>query len=130
MSTASREPRDDARRRHYCRILFDGCDPQPPSHRQTWSTRIGGPRPRFAFFSRFAPWSATRATTSADRAIRSDCAPASGQSARSLQLAALVENNPAGLFATINEVASLADFLRIFALSIALIRAHDFAATL
>jgi len=41
-----------------------------------------------------------------------------------------VENNPAGLFATINEVASLAYFLWIFALSIALIRAHDFAATL
>lgn len=28
-----------------------------------WSTRIGGPRPRFVFFSRFTLWSATRATT-------------------------------------------------------------------
>ena len=44
--------------------------------------------------------------------------------------AALVENNPAGLFATINALAWLAYFLWIFALSIALIRAHDLAATL
>ena len=33
LSTASREPLDDARRQRYCRILFDGCGPQPPSHR-------------------------------------------------------------------------------------------------
>ena len=43
--------------------------------------------------------------------------------------AAIVENNPAGLFATINAVAWLAYFLWIFALSIALIRAHDIAPT-
>ena len=47
MSTASREPLDDARRQRYCRIVFDGCDPQPPSHRPMLSTRIGGLRPRF-----------------------------------------------------------------------------------
>jgi hypothetical protein len=38
----------NARPRRYCRILFDGCGPQPPSHRPMWSTRIGGLRPRFA----------------------------------------------------------------------------------
>jgi len=35
----------NARPRRYCRILFDGCSPQPPSHRPMWSTRIGGLRP-------------------------------------------------------------------------------------
>ena len=37
----------NARPRRYCRILFDGCSSQPPSHRPMWSTRIGGLRPRF-----------------------------------------------------------------------------------
>lgn len=52
----------NARPRRYCRILFDGCGPQPPSHRPMWSTRIGGLRPRFVSLS-IHSWSPSRATT-------------------------------------------------------------------
>ena len=43
----SREPLDDARRRRYCRILVDGCDPQPLHIARCGALRIGGLRPRF-----------------------------------------------------------------------------------
>ena len=49
LSTASREPLDDARRRRYCRILFDGCGPQPPSHRPMWSTSNRRPQATIRF---------------------------------------------------------------------------------
>src|SRR6266850_1876978 len=64
------EPLDDARRRRYCRILFNGCGPATPPYRPMWSTRIGGPRPRF-MFSGFAPWQTTgsHATTVAARSL-------------------------------------------------------------
>jgi hypothetical protein len=44
--------------------------------------------------------------------------------------AAILENNPAGLFATINAVAWLAYFLWLLAMSIALIQAPDITATI
>jgi hypothetical protein len=74
LSTASREPLDDACRQRYCRILVDGCDPQPPSHRPMWSTRIGGPRPRFVFLSIHFLVGDPRDDTSAKQTIGTDCA--------------------------------------------------------
>ncbi len=48
LSTAAREVLDDGQQRRYCRIIFAGCDSQPPPHRPMWSSvRIGGLRPRF-----------------------------------------------------------------------------------
>ena len=55
----------NARPRRYCRILFDGCGPQPPSHRPMWSTRIDGLRPRFVTLSIHALVADSREDTSA-----------------------------------------------------------------
>jgi hypothetical protein len=38
LPTAAAVGLDDVRRRRYCRIIFAGCDTQPPSHRPMWST--------------------------------------------------------------------------------------------
>ena len=73
---------DDARRRRYCRILFDGCGSQPPSHRPMWSTsnRRSQVTVRSLFSIHFLV--AVRATSRPrSQTIEPDCASASGQSA-------------------------------------------------
>ncbi len=71
LPTASRGPLDDGRQRRYSRILFDGCNSQPPPHRPMWSIRSAAPGHGFVFVSGFTPWSATR-TTTCPRIARSD----------------------------------------------------------
>ncbi len=75
---------DDGRQRRYCRIIFAGCSPRPPSHRPMWSTRIGGLRPRFVSLSVHSLVADSRDDTSAEQAIGTDCASALDQSARSV----------------------------------------------
>ena len=80
LSTAAAEVLDDERRR-YCRILFAGCDLQPPPHRPVWSTfesLVSGhgsfPKSPIHFLV-----VCSCDVTSANPMIEPDCVSASGQ---------------------------------------------------
>ena len=79
LSTASHEPLDDARQRRYCRILFDGCEPQPPSHRPMWSNTNRRPQVTVRFSLDSPPGRRLARRHVRGSRDRSDCASASGQ---------------------------------------------------
>ena len=55
---------DDGQRRRYCRIIFAGCDSQPPPHRPMWSTFESAVSGHGSFpTSQTTSWLSVRATS-------------------------------------------------------------------